>query len=54
MALLLFEITTAVAALTKPGLPIYQRALEETVSVGCIVLLAASATLFPAPKLPPP
>ncbi len=54
MALLLFEATTAVAALTKPGLPIYQRTLEEMVAVGCIVLLAASATLFPAPKLPPP
>ncbi len=53
MALLLFEVTTAVVALTKPGLPIYERALEEAVSVGCIVLLAAAATLFPAPKLPP-
>ena len=51
---LLFEATTAMAALTKSGLPTYQRALEATVSVGCIVLLAASATLFPAPKLPPP
>jgi hypothetical protein len=52
MALLLFEVTTALAALTKPGLPIYQRALEEMVSVTCIVLLAASATVFPTPKLP--
>jgi hypothetical protein len=54
MALLLFEVTTAVSALTRPDLPIYQRALEEAVSLGCIVLLAASAALFPAPKLPPP
>ena len=52
MALLLFEVTTALAALTKPGLPIYQRALEEMVSVACIVLLAAAATVFPSPKLP--
>lgn len=52
MALLLFEATTAVAALTKPSLPLYQRALEGTVSLACIVLLAAAAALFPAPKLP--
>jgi hypothetical protein len=52
MALLLFEATTAFAALAKPGLPVYQRLLEESVSVGCIVLLSAAASLFPAPKLP--
>lgn len=54
MALLLFEATAAVTALTKPGLPTYERALEEIVSVTCIVLLAAAATLFPSPKLPSP
>jgi hypothetical protein len=54
MALLLFEATTAVAALAKPGLPIYERALEELISVTCIVLLAASATVFPRPELPSP
>lgn len=54
MALLLFEATAAVAAVAKPGLPIYQRALEELISVTCIVLLAAAATLFPSPKLPLP
>jgi hypothetical protein len=52
MALLLFEGTTAVVALAKPGLPIYERALEEILALGCIVLLAAAATVFPSPKLP--
>jgi hypothetical protein len=52
MALLLFEVTAAGAALAKPGLPLYQRALEETISVTCIVLLAMATTLFPSPKLP--
>ncbi len=53
MALLLFEATTAVVVLAKPGLPVYERTLEEILSVGCIVLLAASASVFPSPKLPP-
>jgi hypothetical protein len=52
MALLLIEGTTAVVALIKPGLPVYERAIEEIVSVACIVLLAAAASLFPAPRLP--
>jgi hypothetical protein len=53
MALLLFEGTLAVVAVTKSGLPFYERAIEESLSLGCIVLLAASASLFPTPKLPP-
>lgn len=53
LALFLFEGTTAFAAVAKPGLPMYERALEETVSLGCIVLLAAAAALFPTPKIPP-
>jgi len=52
MALLLFEVTAAFAALAKPGLPLYERGLEEAVSVTCIVLLAVAATVFPSPKLP--
>jgi hypothetical protein len=52
MALLLFEATAAVAALAKPGLPIYERTLEEMASVTCIVLLAAAASVFPSPRLP--
>jgi hypothetical protein len=52
MALMLFEATAAVAALTKPGLPVYERTLEELISVTCIVLLAAAAALFPSPRLP--
>lgn len=53
LALLLFEGTTAFAAVAKPGLPMYERTLEESASLGCIVLLAAAAALFPTPKIPP-
>lgn len=49
MALLLWEVTGVVAALAKPGLPLYQRLTELGLAGGCLVLLALAASTFPAP-----
>jgi len=49
MALLLWEATGLVAALAKPGLPLYQRVTELGLAGGCLVLLAMAASTFPTP-----
>ena len=53
MALLLWESTGVVAALSKPGLPLVQRLAEVLVAGVCLVLLGAAASTFPSPRLPP-
>lgn len=53
MALMLWEASGAVAALARPGLPVPERLIELTVSVGCMVLLGLATALFPSPTLPP-
>jgi hypothetical protein len=49
MALLLWEVTGIVAALAKPGIPLYQRVTELGLAGGCLVLLVLAASTFPAP-----
>jgi hypothetical protein len=49
MALLLWEGTGVVAAVAKPGLPVYQRVTELGLAGGCLVLLAMAASTFPSP-----
>jgi hypothetical protein len=49
MALLLWEGTGLVAALAKPGLPVYQRLTELGLAGGCLVLLGMAASTFPTP-----
>jgi energy-converting hydrogenase Eha subunit E len=53
MALLLWEASGVIAALSKPGLPVIQRLLEVSVAGVCLVLLGAAASTFPSPELPP-
>ncbi len=52
LALLLWEVSGAVAALARPGLPMVERLAELTLAGACIVLLGGAAALFPSPKLP--
>jgi hypothetical protein len=52
LALWLWEASGAVAALAVPGLGVVPRVLELGAALSCLGLLAASASLFPSPRLP--
>ena len=52
MAIMLWELTGLVAALAKPGIPLFERLIEAAMAATCVGLLAAASALFPPPKLP--